>query len=105
MDYLSNSFIEDVYNTLQDELIPEARVPNVRNLFYNGSPCDLAYSEMHRAYMHLLDRLNEVDEDHDVETIIGSFLTISRILGEEMYRCGAHFALQAIDEQKKQRHV
>ena len=95
MHYMSDDFINDVYETLQDNLTPETCVPGVKNLFLDGSPCDRAYSQMHHAYMRLLARLNETDEDPDVEIIIGSFLTISRLLGEEMYRCGVYFTLQS----------
>ena len=95
MHYLSNDFIRCVYDTLQGSLIPEACIPGVKNLFSEGSPCDLAYSEMQDAYLRLLDRLNETDEDWDVEIIINSFFTILRLTGEEMYRCGAKFALQS----------
>ena len=95
MHYLSDGFIHDVYDTLQGSLIPAARIPGVKNLFSKGSPCDAAYSEMQDAYIRLLDRLNETDEDPDVEIIINSFLTILRCTGEEMYRCGAKFALQS----------
>ena len=95
MHYLSNDFIDDVYGTAQGCLSPESRIPGVRDLFVEGSPCDLAYSEMLEAYLRLLDRLNKTDEDPDVEIIINSFLTILRLTGEEMYRCGAEFALMS----------
>ena len=93
MDYLSNTFIDDVYATLQGNLIPEARIPGVKNLFWEGSPCTDAYCEMYDAYMRVLTRLKEQDEDADIEIIISSLLTITRILGKEMYLCGAEFAL------------
>ena len=95
MLYLSNRYIDEVYDTLQGSLTPEYCVPGVKNLFIEGSPCDTAYSQMQEAYIQLLDRLNETDEDADVETIIHSLLSISRILGREMYRCGAEFALRS----------
>ena len=94
--YLSNSFIDDVYDTLQGSLIPEFCIPGVKNLFLEGSPCGTAYAEMYEAYMRLLDRLNKTDEDSDVEVIIQSLLFIARISGKEMYRCGAEFALQSL---------
>ena len=95
MRYLSNRFIDDVYDTLQGSLLPEFRIPGVTDLFLENSPCDTAYSEMHEAYARLLSRLNENDEDSDVEIIISSLFSISRSLGREMYRCGAKFALQS----------
>ena len=95
MHYLSDSFIDDVYHSLLGSLTPQARIPGVQNLFLEGSPCETAYSQMLQAYAQLLARLKEQEEDSDVETIITSLLTISRILGKEMYRCGAEFALNS----------
>jgi len=97
LHYLSNSFIDDVYDTLQGSLVPEFCIPGVKNMFLKGSPCDTAYSEMHEAYSRLLSRLNENDEDLDVEIIISSLFSIARILGKEMYRCGAEFALRSVN--------
>lgn len=96
LHYLSDSFIDDVYDTLHGSLLPEFRISGVRNMFLEGSPCDTAYSNMHEAYARLLSWLNEIDEDSDVEIIISSLFSISRILGKEMYRCGAEFALRSI---------
>ena len=93
MHYLSKDFINAVYDSLQGSLVPEAHIVGVKNLFLNGSPCDRAYSNILNAYERLLSKLNETDEDPDVEIIIASFFTILRISGEEMYRCGAAFAL------------
>ena len=95
MNYLSAEFIDDVYNTLQGELIPEACIPGIENLFADGSPCDLAYTEMHDAYERLLLRLNKQDDDKDIETMICAFMSISKHLGIAMYLYGAKFALQA----------
>ena len=97
MHYLSNGFINDVYDTLQGSLIPESCIPGVNNMFLEGSPCDAAYSKMHEAYSRLLNRLNENGEDPDVEIIIDSLLSMARILGIEMYRCGAEFALRSVN--------
>lgn len=97
MHYLSNGFIDDVYDTLQGSLIPEFSIPGVKNMFLEGSHCDAAYCEMHEAYSRLLSRLHEKDEDLDVEIIISSLLSIARILGKEMYRYGAEFALRSIN--------
>ena len=94
MYFLSECFIDDVYDTLQGCSTPEACIAGVKNLFSNGSACDTAYSEMYAAYMRLLGRLNKEDEDHDVEIIIDSLLRISKLLGREMYLCGAKFASQ-----------
>ncbi len=98
MHHLSADFIEDVYNTVQGNLIPDACIPGVENLFSDGSPCDQAYEQMHNAYQRLLQRLNKKDDDQDVETIIHSMLTISAHVGTAMYLYGAKFALQSACE-------
>ena len=91
---VDDAMIEDIYDSLQGVLIPEARVPWVQNLFLEGSPCDLAYSQMLLAYERLRDRLGVEFEDDDVEIIINSLLDIQQILGFEMFRCGVAYARQ-----------
>ena len=89
---IEEALIEDIYDSLQGVLVPEARVPWVKNLFLPGSPCDRAYSDMLDAYERLRDRLGVADEDEDVEIIINSLLDIQQILGHEMFRCGVEYA-------------
>lgn len=89
---IEQEFIEDVYDSLQGVLVPEARIPWVKDLFLPGSPCDRAYAEMLQAYGRLRDRLGVPDEDGDVETIINSLMNIQRILGENMFLCGLEYA-------------
>ena len=89
---IEDARIEDIYDSLQGVLVPEARVPWVKNLFLPGSPCDRAYSDMLDAYERLRDRLGVADEDEDVEIIINSLLDIQQILGHEMFRCGVEYA-------------
>ena len=91
--------IEDIYYSLQGVVISEARVPWVTDLFWEGSPCDRAYSEMLHAYDRLRNKLGVQDEDADVETIINSLMEIQRILGCEMFRCGVKYARQQAGEQ------
>ena len=89
---IEEALIEDIYDSLQGVLVPEARVPWVKNLFLPGSPCDRAYSDMLDAYERLRDRLGAADEDEDVEIIINFLLDIQQILGHEMFRCGVEYA-------------
>ena len=89
---VDDAIIEDIYDSLQGVLIPEARVPWVRNLFLPGSPCDRAYSQMLLAYERLRDRLGVEFEDADVEIIINSLLDIQQLVGYEMFRCGLEYA-------------
>ena len=89
---INSEIIDDVYYSLQGVLVPEARIPWVKDLFLPGSPCDRAYSHMLDAYERLRNRLGVPDEDGDVETIINSLLEIQQILGYEMFRCGLEYA-------------
>ena len=89
---IEEALIEDIYDSLQGVLVPEARVPWVKNLFLPGSPCDRAYSDMLDADERLRDRLGVADEDEDVEISINSLLDIQQILGHEMFRCGLEYA-------------
>ena len=82
---------EDIYNTLQGVLIPEARVSGVENAFADGTPCERCYSDMLDAYERLCVRLGVEDEDEDVEDIIRSFLEMQWILCEKMFYYGMHY--------------
>lgn len=84
--------IQDVYDTLTGQLEPEYAVPWVKNAFDEGQPCQKAYSDMLAAYDRLLQRLNETDEDADVEEILTCLLTIQWELSREMFLCGVEFA-------------
>ena len=86
-----DKFIQDVYNTLGGQLIEEACVPNVENLYAEEKPCMKWYEEIQDAYGRLCERLGVQDEDTDVEIIIDSFLSICRETGYYMYHYGAVF--------------
>ena len=96
---INTEIIDDVYYSLQGVLMPEARIPWVKDLFLPGSLCDLAYSHMLDAYERLRDRLGVPDEDADVETIINSLMEIQGILSREMFRCGLEYARREAGEQ------
>jgi len=89
MDY---DFIDRVYDTLQGNLTEAACVPGVANLFAEGSLCDSLYDNIHAAYARLLDKLDEQNEDQDLEIIVNSFLGLCRETGRAMYYLGAQFA-------------
>ena len=82
-----NTF-EDIYRTLWGEIHGEYAVAGVENAFADGSECDRLYAELSQAYERLRDRLGVVDEDMDVEVIIGNMLTMQRILCEKMFLYG-----------------
>ena len=86
---MTKKWIDDIYMTLQGELIPEAAVPGVENLFEEGKPCYVHYGNMLRAYERLCQRLGENEDDPDVEIIISSFMAITNILAKRMFAYGA----------------
>ena len=88
---MKDSFVDDVYNTLYGVMVKGYEVPNVVNLFETGSPCDVLYNNMLAAYERLLDRLQEVDEDTDVEIMIDSLQSICYTMCMHMYHYGAVF--------------
>ena len=79
---------EDVYYTLLGEMVDDAKVPGVENLFVSGSVCDQNYRQMLCAYEHLCHRLNQADADPDIEIIISSLLENQRIIALKMYEYG-----------------
>lgn len=87
----TQSFIEDVYDSLMGELI--IPVPEVEYAFAKDSKCDLLYRDVMDAYERLRIRLGKEDEDDDCEIIINSLLNISRILGLKMFEYGAKFGI------------
>ena len=82
-----NTF-EDTYLTLCGEIHGEYAVVGVENAFADGSECDRLYAELSEAYERLRDRLGVVDEDADVEVIIGNMLAMQHILCEKMFHYG-----------------
>ena len=79
-------FADMVYESLIGEATNPLR--NVPNAFAEGSVCAVEYQNMLDAYERLRVRLNVVDEDEDVETIINAFLAMQEILCAEMFRLG-----------------
>ena len=94
-------FIEDVYNTLQGVLIEGYRVPGVENAFEEGKFCMVEYCRMLDAYERLCDRLGSVDEDEDVDVIIGALLGICRELSFKMFSYGVKFSKEMPAEEKQ----
>jgi len=91
---MENSFIEDIYETLQGETAPGFVVPGVENLFDEGKKCALCYKEVYDAERRLEDRLGVEPYDKDVEKIITALMDIQRVMCFKMYEYGAQFGLQ-----------
>lgn len=91
---------ETVYDSLCGQLIPEYHLPWVEDIFVPGHPCYENYAQMRRAYEHLLERLNEVDEDQDAENMINHLMAYGRIIAMEMFKYGRKYQ-QMLDAQAK----
>lgn len=88
---MKETFVDQVYDTLQGVLIPEACIEGVENAFAEDCECTRLYAEMLEAYERLCDRLGVQDEDEDVEVIINSLMSINHVLAHKMYEYGAKF--------------
>ena len=86
-----DQFVDDVYMTLQGELISTAAVPGVENLFEEGKACFVYYENVLCAYARLCARLGADEEDSDVEEIIHNLMLITDILAKRMFEYGAQF--------------
>ncbi len=85
------SIAQRVYESIMGETAPRIRLDWVEPMFLPGMPLYQAYADMRGAYDHLLERLNEVDEDRDVEQIIDSLLDYGQILAMEMFEYGRKY--------------
>ena len=88
---LNEQFVEDVYNTIQGILIPQAQVQGVENLFAPGEKCAGYYEQMLDACQRLCHRLGVEDEDEDVEVIIWTLREMTWEISRKMYHYGAKF--------------
>ena len=92
---------EQVYDSLHGQMVPEYHLSWVENIFVPGHPCYESYHEMRCAYTHLLERLNEVDEDEDAETMINALLGYSKITALEMFKYGRKYQ-QMLDAEHRE---
>ena len=79
---------EMVYLTLIGEVSGVFRIPGVDNAYAEDTECDRLYKELCDAYDRLRTRLGVLDEDPDVEIIIGNLLSIQHTLCLKMYHYG-----------------
>ena len=87
---MDETLLDDIYWALLGELIPEAEIPGVPNLFEADSLCSEAYARMRKAYERLCIRLgfDEDYEDLDLDIMVNSLEYIQEILAKEMFRLG-----------------
>lgn len=78
--YIMNGDIDGV-----EERLPEG--VEIKDAFEPGSECCLLYDQVYDAKLRLCSRLN-VEEDADVELIIGNMSRITKILACQMYEYG-----------------
>lgn len=86
-----DSIQNQVYETLTGSLAPVYQLPWVEDIFVPGHPCFETYSRMMDAYERLLVRLNEQEEDEDIEIIVDSLLRHGKIIALEMFRYGRKY--------------
>ena len=91
---MDNTFIEEVYETLNGNMLPETAVPGVENLFVPGSACEVLYSQVYDAERRLEKRLGVEPYDDDVEQIISNLQDIQWLMCQRMYYYGAKFGLR-----------
>lgn len=85
---MSHYSIQDIYDTLCGDLLPDACVPGVENAFAPGSACERLYAEACDAREQVCQRLGVRDEDPDLERVFSALLDIARELSFHMYLLG-----------------
>lgn len=91
---MGNQFIQDVYDTLNGDMMPGCGVPGVENLFALDAKCELLYREVYDAERRLEERLGVPEYDADVELIISKLLDIQIEMCRHMYYYGAKFGMR-----------
>ena len=82
---------EEIYNSLLGITSEECRLPWVDSIFPPGTECFQAYQTMFDAYQRLLLRLNQEEDDPDLEEMVNSMLDYSRAAGLKMFEYGTIF--------------
>ena len=88
---MHESFVKQVFDTLNGQYGSTGGVPGVENAFAPGGRCLQLYGDALDAYERLCDRLGQKDDDADVEVIFNAFLDIIEIMATKMYHYGAKF--------------
>lgn len=90
---MEEAFVDCVYNTLIGVLDDAYCIPDVKNEFATGMPCEKMYEDVYNSYQKICEKYG-INFDIDVEKIIDSMSQIGRELGYKMYEYGAKFGLQ-----------
>jgi len=79
---------EEVYNSLLGITAEPYRLPWVNSIFKPDEECFQAYQSMLDAYQRLLIRLQQENDDSDLETMVEAMLTYSKEAGLKMFEYG-----------------
>ena len=90
---MRDSFIDKVYNTIQDTAPANWHIPGVEPEFAEGKYCLQLYAQVYEAKQRLNDRYNGGHELQDVEDIICHMFDIMQEVGHKMYLYGATFGI------------
>ena len=91
---MDNEFMQDVYDTLNGDMLPGCEVPGVENLFADGATCELLYRDIYDAERRLEERLGVEPYDDDVEMIVSKMFDIVEEMCRHMYYYGAKFGMR-----------
>lgn len=91
---MDNTFMQEVYDTLNGDMLPGDGVPGVENLFATGAKCEMLYGQVYDAERRLEERLGVEPYDDDVELIICKTTEIQEEMCRRMYYYGAKFGMR-----------
>ena len=83
---------ESIYLTATGGLVPEARVPWVKEICGEGTPYAQAYRDFWDAREHLTERFPLEWEDEDLERIMNGIMHLEREVARQMFLNGIEYA-------------
>lgn len=81
-----------IYFTAIGQLIPEARVPWVKDITGKGTVYSQCYKEFWEAREHLCERFDLEWEDADLELIMDGIMHVEEAVGRAMFENGIEYA-------------
>ena len=91
---MNKSLLDDIYLSVQGQIIPGLAVPCAENMFAPDSFCEKKYAEMREAYERLCTRLGVDldDEDDDLNRMVDAMEKIQEVLCKKMFELGMVYA-------------